>query len=64
MNRIEARLDGSGLRIGLVVARFNPEITQRLLDGCLQRLAELGCRDVDALWVLGDHAAGRLGVRL
>jgi 6,7-dimethyl-8-ribityllumazine synthase len=53
MNHIEARLDGRGLRVGLVVARFNHEITQRLLEGCEQRLAELGCREVDALWVAG-----------
>jgi len=53
MNHIEARRDGTGLRVGLVISRFNPEITGRLLEGCEQRLAELGCREVDALWVAG-----------
>jgi 6,7-dimethyl-8-ribityllumazine synthase len=53
MNRIEVPLDGSGLRVGLVISRFNEDITQRLLEGCERRLSELGCRDVDAFWVAG-----------
>jgi len=53
MNHIEARPDGKGLRLGIVVARFNAEITGRLLEGCRQRLAELGCHEIDALWVPG-----------
>jgi 6,7-dimethyl-8-ribityllumazine synthase len=39
--------------VGLVVSRFNEAITQRLLDGCQRRLAELGCPDADTLWVPG-----------
>lgn len=53
MKQIEVRLEGRGLRVGLVVARFNPEVTLRLRDGCLDRLAELGCADVDVLSVAG-----------
>jgi 6,7-dimethyl-8-ribityllumazine synthase len=53
MNSIEVRSDGRGLRVGLVVARFNSEITERLLEGCARRLGELGCREPDVLRVAG-----------
>jgi 6,7-dimethyl-8-ribityllumazine synthase len=53
MKQVEVRLEGRGLRMGLVVARFNPEITERLRDGCGDRLAELGCADVDVFSVAG-----------
>jgi 6,7-dimethyl-8-ribityllumazine synthase len=53
MRTIESRLDGHGLRVAAVVARFNHLITLRLLEGCSARLAELGCDEVDVLWVPG-----------
>ena len=53
MNTIEVRLDARALRVGLVVARFNPEITERLLEGCARRLEQLGCRAVDVMRVAG-----------
>ena len=34
--------DGSGLRIGVVCARFNDDVTERLLDGALRALEECG----------------------
>jgi len=40
-------LDGNGLRIGVVVARFNAYITERLLAGALAALREAGVRDDD-----------------
>jgi 6,7-dimethyl-8-ribityllumazine synthase len=46
-------LDGEGLAIAVVAARFSHLIVRRLLDGCEARLAELGCREVDVLWVPG-----------
>ena len=39
------RLDGSGLAIGIVQARFNAEITERLARSCLAELAALGVAD-------------------
>ena len=53
MQTLETRLDGRGIRVGAVVSRFNHLITLRLLEGCVARLRELGCEDVDALWVPG-----------
>ena len=38
-------LDGEGLRIGIVQARFNDAITDRLAQACLAELAALGVDD-------------------
>jgi 6,7-dimethyl-8-ribityllumazine synthase len=38
-------LDGDGLSIGIVRARFNDAITTRLADACLAELAALGVAD-------------------
>ena len=35
-------LDGSGLKVGIAVARFNSDITFKMRDLCLARLEELG----------------------
>lgn len=35
-------LDGTGLKIGIAVARFNSDITFKMRDLCLARLGELG----------------------
>ena len=40
-------LDGAGLVIGIVQARFNAGITQALAQGCLQELAALGVAAAD-----------------
>jgi len=34
----EGKLDGKGLRVGIVVSRFNSLITERLLEGAMDRL--------------------------
>ena len=41
------QLDGAGLVIGIVQARFNAGITQALAQGCLQELAALGVAAAD-----------------
>jgi len=48
-------LEGEGLRIGIVVARFNESITARLLEGARAGLADHGVldRDVTVVWVPG-----------
>ncbi len=38
-------LDGSGLRIGVVAARFNAEVVDLLLDTALEELRNLGVSD-------------------
>ncbi len=44
---ITGTLQGGGLRIGVVVARFNAFVTERLLAGALERLRDCGVRDED-----------------
>jgi len=39
------KLDGSKLRIGIVVARWNSEYTTALLEGCKQGLRECGVEE-------------------
>ncbi len=47
IEEIEARASGAGLRIGIVVARFNAGIGDGLLSGCTSALVKLGVRDSD-----------------
>jgi 6,7-dimethyl-8-ribityllumazine synthase len=49
----ESRLDGRGVRVGVVVSRFNHPLSRRLLEACAARLDELGCESVDVMWVPG-----------
>jgi 6,7-dimethyl-8-ribityllumazine synthase len=48
-------LDGSGLRVGIVAARFNEEISRELASGATGALAAIGVADGDirVLWVPG-----------
>ncbi|KQU23223.1 6,7-dimethyl-8-ribityllumazine synthase [Peribacillus butanolivorans] len=52
---IEAQLIGSGLKVGIVVGRFNEFITSKLLGGALDGLKRHGVdeNDVDIAWVPG-----------
>ena len=43
----ESRLDGAGLRIGVVMARFNLDICEGLLSACIAELQRLGVADED-----------------
>jgi 6,7-dimethyl-8-ribityllumazine synthase len=49
-------LDGAGLRVGVVCARFNDGITWRLLDGVRRGLDANGVAsgDVEVVWVPGS----------
>jgi 6,7-dimethyl-8-ribityllumazine synthase len=47
----ESNLDGEGLRIGIVQARFNASVGQGLLSSCLAELSRLGVADEDILHV-------------
>lgn len=44
---IEGRLDASGLKIGLIVSRFNSFITDRLTEGARDALLRHGTADQD-----------------
>ncbi|MBC7346584.1 MAG: 6,7-dimethyl-8-ribityllumazine synthase [Clostridia bacterium] len=51
----EGQLIGKGLRIGIVVSRFNEFITHRLLSGAFDALERHGVsrEDIDVVWVPG-----------
>lgn len=47
----ESNLDGAGVRIGIVQARFNTEVGDGLLAACLDELSKLGVLNEDILHV-------------
>ena len=44
---IEPRLAGAGLRIGIVMSRFNPDIGEGLYSACIDELLRLGVGPLD-----------------
>lgn len=55
MPTFAGRPDGVGLRFAVVVARWNDFVTERLLTGAREALAEAGVAadDIDVVWVPG-----------
>ena len=53
---LNAGLDGAGLRVAIVAARFNYVITKNLLDAAVDTLARYGVRagDIATAWVPGS----------
>ncbi|MBQ7704158.1 MAG: 6,7-dimethyl-8-ribityllumazine synthase [Selenomonadaceae bacterium] len=56
MKTYEGKLTGKGLKIGIVVARFNEFITSKLLGGALDVLKrhEVSDEDISIAWVPGS----------
>jgi 6,7-dimethyl-8-ribityllumazine synthase len=56
MREIEGTADGAGLRVAIVVARWNGFITRKLLEGAVSTLRESGVQDDDiaTAWVPGS----------
>jgi 6,7-dimethyl-8-ribityllumazine synthase len=54
-NTFEGELKGSGLRIAIVVARFNGDVTERMLAGAREACEQhgVGAERVDVAWVPG-----------
>jgi 6,7-dimethyl-8-ribityllumazine synthase len=57
MKTIEGKLTGKGLKVGIVVSRFNEFISGKLLDGALDGLRrhETAEEDVEVAWVPGSY---------
>jgi 6,7-dimethyl-8-ribityllumazine synthase len=55
MNKIAQNLNGAGLKIGIVISRFNPNIGEGLLSACLKELAahQVANEDITLLYVPG-----------
>ncbi len=56
MREYSGELTGKGIKIGIVVSRFNSFITSRLLDGALDilRRHEVSDDDISVYWVPGS----------
>src|SRR3990172_3785374 len=54
-DRLEPNLDGKGLRIGIVMSRFNPEVGEALLAACTAALKKHGvlAQDIRVITVPG-----------
>ncbi len=66
MKVVRGEADGTGLRVGVVVARFNEIVTTALLDGAVRALAQAGVADVDVtvVWVPGAFEIATVARRL
>ena len=55
MRTLEGKVVAEGIKIGIVVARFNEFITSKLLGGAIDGLVRHGMNeeDVDVAWVPG-----------
>ena len=55
MRTLEGKVVAEGIRIGIVVARFNEFITSKLLGGAVDGLVRHGMNeeDIDVAWVPG-----------
>lgn len=55
MKVLEGNLVASGMKVGIVVSRFNSFITSKLLDGCEDGLKRHGVKDdeITCAWVPG-----------
>ncbi|MHB8394886.1 MAG: 6,7-dimethyl-8-ribityllumazine synthase [Candidatus Dormibacteria bacterium] len=55
MREIHGTLDGSGLRVCLVAARFNETVVTRLVDGALRAMRQHGVAEdhLELIWVPG-----------
>ncbi|MEW6606990.1 MAG: 6,7-dimethyl-8-ribityllumazine synthase [bacterium] len=47
MKVYEGKLEAKGLKIGVIVSRFNEFITSKLVDGCLDALVRHGAKEDD-----------------
>ena len=54
-----ASVDGTGRRVGIVCARWNRTVTDRLLRGATDTLRTCGLRDddIDVAWVPGRSSS-------
>jgi len=64
--RLEGNLLGEGLRVGLVISRFNDLVTRSLREGALDGLLRHGVKaeDVVEVWVPGSFELPQAAFRL
>ena len=66
MAQLEGKLDAKGIRVTLVVSRFNEIITGRLLDGAQDCLRRHGAADdaVRVVWVPGSWELPQVAAKI
>jgi 6,7-dimethyl-8-ribityllumazine synthase len=66
MKTIEGKLDGKGLRFGIVIARFNEFISGKLLNGCIDGLKRHGTdeKNIEVVWSPGAFEIPLLAKKL
>lgn len=63
MNELKLDVEGEGLRIGIVAARFNPSIGDALREACVSELVTLGV-DQNDIWMASVPGALELPLAL
>ncbi|MFN8558086.1 MAG: 6,7-dimethyl-8-ribityllumazine synthase [Dehalococcoidia bacterium] len=63
---LAGRMNGEGLRVGVVVARFNEFVTAPLLDGALDTLRRHGVEEdrIDVAWTPGSYEIPMVAKRM
>jgi len=63
---LAGNVDATGLKVGIVVSRFNLDITEALLDGAVQALLEHGSSqdDLTIVHVPGAFEIGTIAMRM
>lgn len=63
---LAGNVDATGLKVGIVVSRFNTEITESLLEGAVRALKEHGSVDADLMivHVPGAFEIGTIAVKM
>lgn len=66
MAELRGKINGSGLKIGIVVAQFNELVTKKLLDGAVNELQKYDVQpdDITTLWVPGAVEISRITKKL
>ncbi|AKP67864.1 6,7-dimethyl-8-ribityllumazine synthase [Companilactobacillus ginsenosidimutans] len=66
MAEIRGKIDGKGLKIGIVVAQFNEIVTSKLLCGAVNELEKynVAADDITTLWVPGAVEIPRIVKKL
>lgn len=66
MKELRGKIDGNGLKIGIVVAQFNEIVTSKLLSGAVNQLKQSNVQadDITALWVPGAVEIPRIVKKL
>jgi len=59
--KLEGELEGTGLKLGIVLSRFNSMVTERLLSGAKDKLTRLGVaeKDLEVAYVPGSFELPR-----